>query len=241
MGINLLSSENRQFLLKAGVGNAIQFLESSYKKLLFAYLELVALRNIKKEYEHAYGKWSDEHKNDFPINFPGCDFTYFNIKISDEIAIFNVTFSCFSHLHCFFDNYAQFLNITLLSKKHSDRDDVTFKKIVEKLMNEAPYKLVAQKMLACIDDSKFKYIEDYNNIIKHQYNIYPESIFNLNDGVMEVKSPEFVKSNLVHEASELESKMHDSYEFAKSFFEEATQEIYNILKVQIDNKNTYTR
>ena len=103
------------------------------------------------------------------------------------------------------------------------------------LKKESEYRELSGMIDSCINSPMYKYIEDYNNVIKHQFNISVDSRLYLNDGDLKTNLPGFEKKKSsdcihIHQAIELETNVYNSYEFARKFCIETTQRVYEILK-----------
>lgn len=236
-GIVLLGYEQKRILFNALVVDGIQFLESSIIKIKMAHLELCSLRNIKSSIKDSFKQWKNELiKKGSTNNFPECNFEYFSNRIPDDIALYKVTSNSLNYLHSFFDNFAQFLNVTLLANEAIERNSVSIKSLNNYLKSKGIYKEISDKIDKCLDDSTYKFIEAYNNITKHQINIFVDSRLFLNNGELETNIPEIKKKRgkveEVHLSSDLETKILESYEFVKNFCSTMTQEVYGMLMKQ---------
>jgi hypothetical protein len=178
-------------------------------------------------------------------NFPESSFDYFNNNISEEIALFKVASSSFYYLHSFFDNYAQFLNTTLLANQAMDRNCVSIKNMANHLRQKDIYNEILDMIDDCLGDPMYQFIEDYNNVTKHQINIFVDSRLYLNDGDLKTNIPGFDKKRksdiTTHLSNDLETKIYDSYEFTRNFCIDTTQKVYEILKnlPHVYTKNRY--
>ena len=134
----------------------------------------------------------------------------------------------------FFDNYAQFINATLLANEAPPRESIYLTTVHNNLNQKKLFPNVTQIVDTCLGDPRFEFIEDFNNIIKHQSIISPNSRLCLNNGNLDITLPGFEKGNRnnryrAYSQSDLESKLFESYEFAKDFCITTTNMIYNIL------------
>lgn len=239
----LLDYEQKKVLFDSMVIDGIQFLDSSMVKLKMAHLELCSLRNIKKGIKESFFQWKSELIEKGSVsNFPESRFDYFGNKISDEIALFKVASSSFYYLHSFFDNYAQFLNTTLLANQAMDRNCVSIKMLANHLRQKDIYNEILDMIDNCLSDPMYQFIEDYNNVTKHQINIFVDSRLYLNDGDLKTNIPGFDKKRksdiVTHLSNDLETKIYNSYEFTRNFCIDTTQKVYEILK---NHQHLYTK
>ena len=106
--------------------------------------------------------------------------TFQNV-IPDSLAIDKVTADFFNYTHSFFDNYAQFINVTLLGNEALSRDKIDLKTLKNHLTQTILYPDITDKIVGCLTDTQFEFIEDFNN--KHQSLISPHSELCLNSHI----------------------------------------------------------
>lgn len=230
----LSSYDQKKILYEAKVLDGLQYLQSSIKKLNMAHLELCSLRNIVKNIKESYQEWNKELFSKGSISdFPTCNLDYFSNVISDNFALDKVTIDFFNYIHSLFDTYAQFINVTLLANEALDKNKFYLKNLYEYLTARNLYPEITSEIEKYLNDSQFEFIEDYNNITKHQSIISNDTKLYLNNGDLQLGIPGFekVKNKRIrtYSYSELESKMLESYEFARSFCVTITNMIYQTL------------
>ena len=230
----LITFKSECILYDAKVLDGLQYLESSIRKLNFAHLELCSLRNITESIKESYTTWNDELFSKGTVDcLPNCNLDYFSNVIPDSLAIDKVTADFFNYTHSFFDNYAQFINVTLLGNEALSRDKIDLKTLKNHLTQTILYPDITDKIVGCLTDPQFEFIEDFNNLTKHQSLISPHSELCLNNGDLELTMPGFEKiarNRLrTYSSSDLETKLLDSYEFAREFCITLTNTIYDTL------------
>ena len=155
---------------------------------------------------------------------------YFGTKLLDDDAIEKIVGSFFHYLHSFFDNFAQFINFALLGNIAVDINKASFLVIKNRLKELPEYHKIFNELENFSQTLEFGYIEDFNNINKHQYTIDVQSTLFLNDGQIEQKIPQFQKKERFHDSKELKEKMLNSFDATLKFFETVTKMVFDQLK-----------
>lgn len=189
---NLVQFQNKKLLFDNKVIDALQFLTNAAKKLRLAEVEINALTYVNNRIKESYDLWNKELLDNGRSNLlPSVTLEYFGTIMSDDDANEKITGSFFHYLHSFFDNFAQFINTSLLANKEVDINKASFAVIRTKLRTYPEYSTILKELENFSQTTEFQYIEDFNNINKHQYTIDVQCTLTLKDGHMEQEIPEF--------------------------------------------------
>lgn len=137
-----------------------------------------------------------------------------------------------SLLHSFFDVYAQWTNAVLLGESALGVGQVSLKKLEKELKRYPEYKdNYRVKLKDIIDDSKYKYIEDFNNTLKHRYQIYVKNQFDILQQKEKINISKLKKGNNIHKQEELIEVLGEHLDFCKEILNDS----YNSVKEYYTN------
>ncbi|MFZ5945665.1 MAG: hypothetical protein ACOYVD_16345 [Bacillota bacterium] len=122
------------------------------------------------------------------------------------MAIEKIVFSFFNYLHSVYDISAHLINTALLTNEKKKIDKITFKTISETIRNYSEYIDVKTLIDSTQANNPFSYIDDFNNINKHQYNMDLHVILDISYGEVETKIGGFEKKGTPH--PEVNMKQH---------------------------------
>lgn len=234
----MVKYENQKVLFESKVADSLQFLKNSGKKLRLAELEIKALTYVNTKIKESYENWSkDLFDNGETSVLPITVVEYFGSKMIDDDAIEKIVGSFFHYLHSFYDSYAQFLNSALLENGALDINDSSFFKVRQKLSNLPEYQTIFDELERIAKTLEYRYIDDFNNINKHQFTLELQSALSLNDGAIDQEIPGFQKKG-THEADELTQRLHNSLDMTLKLYQTVTELVMNHLK---NNSNAYTQ
>lgn len=237
----MVKYENQKILLESKVADSLQFLKNSGKKLELAELELKALSYVNQKIKESYENWNkDLFANGKTNTLPITVVDYFGSKMLDDDAIEKIVGSFFHYLHSFYDSYAQFINSTLLTieKKALDIDTSSFFRVRERLKNIHDFQSVYDKLEQVAQTVEYKYIDNFNNINKHQFTLELQSTVILNDGAIEQEIPSFSKKGQHHGADEITNRLENSLDMSLNLYQTVTNLIMSYLK---NNANAYSQ
>ena len=219
------------------VADSYQFYCSCLYKLELAEISYNALYNIitknhirqskatRKAYKNAIkkGKVSLKKRRDVV--------GYFGTEIDLTIALDKLTMEIMGLLHNFFDTFAQWINSSLLGEKALTVKKATLVNIIRKLVDFPEYSgefiLDLNKIL---DTEEYVYISDFNNTLKHRYQIYVQNKFDLTSIQGEASIPKFSKDGRVHLKREVLNTILSDLNFCKSILNSSREYIENYYK-----------
>lgn len=204
------------------VADSYQFYTSCSYKLYFAETSFQALKNIINKYqteeiERVQKVYSDAvqtgvgkflaHKNTVD---------YLGVEMNVTSAMDKLTIEMMGLLHNFFDTYAQWLNSALLGENALPIKKATLVNIAQKLQNYPEYAGAFISMLSGLPvDSQYLYIADFNNTLKHRYQIYVSNRFDIFSVTGNVSIPAFSKDGRIHVKEEAVDVLEKCLNFCK--------------------------
>lgn len=210
------------------VADSYQFYTSCAYKLYFAETSFQALKNIINEYqieetERVQKVYSDAvrtgvgrflaHKNTVD---------YLGIEMDVTSAMDKLTMEMMGLLHNFFDTYAQWLNSALLGEKALPIKKATLVNIAQKLQDYPEYAGTFISMLSGLpSDSQYLYIADFNNTLKHRYQIYVSNRFDIFSVTGNVSIPAFSKDGRIHVKEEAVDVLEKCLNFCKQLLSDS--------------------
>ena len=204
------------------------------------------LQNAKKETEEMYKQLSDTKK--FSLIGKSDNINYLGQELPRSIIIDKLTIEIFSLLHSFFDTFAQWINSCLLGENALKLKKVTYHNVIIELDKYSEYTgqfIIDVKNLE--NKPEYKYIADINNIIKHRYQIYTKSMYNIFDGEGKISLPKFRKDNNSYSDKEVLQIIFECLNFCKSTLTDAktfveqhyTSSTNNHIQHRLYNPKTY--
>lgn len=157
---------------------------------------------------------------------------YCGFTIDSTTMLNKLTMEIMSLMHSFFDVYAQWTNAVLLGERALGVGQVSLKRLEKELKQYPEYKdNYRVKLKDIINDSKYKYIEDFNNTLKHRYQIYVKNQFDILQQKEKIYISKFKKGNNIHEQEELIELLGEHLEFCKEILNDS----YNSVKEYYTN------
>ncbi|REE81585.1 hypothetical protein A8990_118111 [Paenibacillus taihuensis] len=235
----IFSYDNQKVLFESKVLDSLQFLKNSGKKLQLAELEVKALNYVNQKSRENYSDWNkDLFANGKTNALPITVLEYFGTTLMDDDAIEKIVGSFFHYLHSFYDSYAQFINSTLLmlSKKVLDINHSSFFQVRERLKGITEFQPIYDNLEQVAQTMEYKYIDDFNNINKHQFTLELQSTLVLNDGTIEQEIPSFSKKDRQHGADEMTKRLDSSFKMSLMMFQTVTDLVMDYLKNNVTDQ-----
>lgn len=140
-------------------------------------------------------------------------------------------------LHNFFDTYAQWLNSALLGEDAFSIKRVTLTNIVKQLSAYPEYAgTFVTKLAATPNEDQYLYIADFNNTLKHRYQIYVKNKFDILSVTGDVNSPSFTKNGRIHLKEDALEVLKKSLDYCKNLLDESRTFIEQYYSI---NNNNY--
>lgn len=243
-----LNKEHQKLLYSKKLEDSIQYLENCMDKLSMATLEYNSIEyiieNSNKNCETIRKKRDDDLKNEGKFSLTneeasklyGC-ISYNGSYLSTQRMIKKVLIDFFSYLHSFFDNWAQFLNVVLLANRQKNENEIQFKQINNYINKYKEYNEIRDKISNIKKSKKFKYIEDFNNTVKHKYNIKAKYNLSMINFEPITSIPSFRKGNRIHHRKNILEWCSEVLEFVIENYYDTMELIYKILST---NNHKYT-
>lgn len=227
VGLIMTNFELQKLLKEKYIIDSYQFLSTCEFKIFSSEISYKALTNICVEQFNKFDTQREElFKNAFEtgmgtIKAEEDEIDYFGVKVNRDVLIDKLTIEIFSTLHSFFDTYAQLLNSALFANKSLKIKDVSFTKVIDNLDSFPEYTGTFISLLKSVkQSSEFTFITDINNIVKHRFQIYTQTKFNLFDGNKNLIIPKFRKGNNVYTEKELLDIIKDCFDYCKNLLKE---------------------
>lgn len=178
------------------------------------------VQNAKKETEEMFKQLSDTKRFSFMGKSDNVD--YLGQELPRSTIIDKLTIEIFSLLHSFFDTFSQWINSCLLGENALILKRVTYHNVIKELDKYPEYTgefIINVKNIE--NKPEYKYIADINNIIKHRYQIYTKSLYNIFDGEGKVSLPKFRKDNNSYSDKEVLRIIFECLNFCESILTES--------------------
>ncbi len=227
----VLLPEWKEIAKTLNLGEALEYLNDSQDKIVFAILDINFFYYIIDKKKEAYQKWNEKLFENKQISWlPINNMKYCGQDIPFEILLNKISMNFFTSLHSFFDNYAHFLHLCLFpNEKIPER--LNFYKMLNKISKNDKFAKIYNKMCLILEKEKyFKYIVDIDNINKHRSVVSPESTTWLNNGDIEIEMPGFTKKEAIYSKVRMVDALEDSLNLVNNFYKEITQEVFNYLE-----------
>lgn len=241
----ILSRKTLDLLYEKSVCDSIQFIESAFTKLMYAVIEYNAINHLEEEQIGLYNEWRNELFFVGTVKkLPTVDLSYFGTKSSLDILIPKILFGFFQYLHSVYDISAQIVNTCLLANRKIRIDSVSFKRFHEKtLTSHTQYADIKSFMENISELYEFQYIDDFNNINKHQYQMDCLITTYLDRGNTELKIAAFKKNGHTYSEQDMKKAMEKSLKFTIQYIDDLMNLVTNhLLNVNYDyNQDRYQR
>lgn len=187
------------------VADSFHFYTSCEYKLYFAESTIQALKNVISKYQtdekqRVQKVMSDAFETGEGIYIAHNDTTDFlGVEMSVTSVMDKLTMEIMGLFHNFFDTYAQWLNAALLGEESIDISKATLVNLTKKLTGYPEYAgTFLTKLLLLTHDPMYQYIADFNNTLKHRYQIYVKNTFDILALEGNVSIPPFTKDGRIH-------------------------------------------
>jgi hypothetical protein len=168
------------------VADAFQFYKSCNYKLYFAECSFQALENVINKYQVSEAETVNKVYTDALSSGVGKyiahdnNVDYLGVQMNVTCVMDKLTMEMMGLLHSFFDTYAQWLNTALLGEEALPIKKASLVKVAQELIKYPEYAGSFMTMISQLpNDTQYVYISDFNNILKHRYQIYVENKFDI--------------------------------------------------------------
>lgn len=210
------------------VADSYQFYKSCDYKLYFAETSFHALENIISQYQFDETQRIQKVYSDAFNTGVGKyiahdnDIDFFGDKINVTALMDKLTMEIMGLLHNFFDTYAQWLNTALFGENALPIKRATLVNLVKELPSYPEYSSTfISKISTLPTDDTYLYIADFNNTLKHRYQIYVQNKFDIFSVKGEVCIPQFKKDGRIHLKEKALSVLQNSLQFCKDLLSES--------------------
>lgn len=234
-----LTQDSLNTLHKNMICDTLPFLESVFTKLKYALIEFNSINFVIKSMKSDRQNWFEElHKNKTSGLPKINDISYFGQNLDADEAIEKLVFNFFQYLHSVYDISAHLINIALLANQKKNIDNIGFKTISEILRKFPEYADVKILIDTTKTSDAFKYIDDFNNINKHQYNMSLHVMLDLSYGGVLTKIGGFEKKGTPHPEVNMKQHMEDCLKCSLSYIDNLLLLIFNYINNNIHNYNS---
>ena len=234
-----LNRDTLDTLHKNFICDTLPFLESIFTKLRYALIEFNSIDFVVKSMKQDRENWFQELHKSKTVGLPETkDISYFGHSLDTDTAIEKLVFSFFQYLHSAYDISAQLINTALLANEKKKIDDITFKTISNTLKNYSDYTDVMTLIDTTKKNEPFKYIDAFNNINKHQYNMDLHVMLDISKGEVETKIGGFEKRGTPHSEVNMKEHMENCLKGTISFLDNLLGWILNYLN---NNEHKYNQ
>lgn len=223
-----------KLLMDKKVAGAYQYYISCDYKLHFAEMSLEALKNVVTTYqaeeksvvEKVYSDAAETGKGTYFAHQNSVDFL--GVEMSVTEAMDKLTMEIMGLLHNFFDTFAQWLNSSLLGEAELPIKKASLVNIVNELPMYSEYtgKFIRSVSNLLTTDT-YQYISDFNNTLKHRYQIYVQNKFDLFAIQGSFNIPPFSKDGRVHVEADALATIEANLDFCKDLLKDSRNYIDN--------------
>lgn len=210
------------------VADSYQFYDSCSYKLYLAEVSLNALQIVVNKYQESetievQKVFSDAIKTgqgSFKTRKNVVD--YLGVEIGVTVAIDKLTMEIMGLLHNFFDTFAQWINSSLFGEKALHIKKASLVNIINEIQKFPEYTgqfITAFMNLAATNE--YIYISDFNNTLKHRYQIYVQNKFDILKAEGDVSIPDFSKDGRVHLKKEALTTIKSDLDFCKNILRDS--------------------
>lgn len=219
--------------------DSLPFLESVFTKLKYAFVEINSVEFIIESLKEDRQNWFEELHKKKTAGLPEVkSISYFGQNLDSNEAIEKLVFSFFQYLHSVYDISANLINTALLANQKKSINSISFKNILEILKEFPVYKDVKTLIDTTKASDSFKYIDDLNNINKHQYNMALHVMLDISDGEVETKIGSFEKKGTHHPEVGMTYHMENCLKDSVSYIDNLLGSIFTYLKNNIHKYNS---
>ncbi len=125
-------------------------------------------------------------------------------ELDIDIALNKLFFESVSLIHSFFDNYAQWINLSLFGGNALKENKVSLKIICDKLEKDEYYRSDLSFVAEIKGNDNFVLIDKLNNTIKHRFQVFPKNSIDIFNGIIsqsinlfDTKSSKYIEVNCV--------------------------------------------
>ncbi len=210
------------------VADSYQFYTSCEYKLYFAETSFQALQNIIEKYQQTETERVNKVFSDAVSKGVGKyiahddSVDFFGVQMNVTSVMDKLTMEIMGLLHNFFDTYAQWLNFALLGEDALPIKRATLVNIAQKLTTYSEYAGTFVTTLSTTpNDTQYLYIADFNNTLKHRYQIYVKNSFNILSATGDVSIPPFTKDGRIHLKEDALDILKKSLDYCKSLLDDS--------------------
>jgi hypothetical protein len=210
------------------VADSYQFYTSCEYKLYFAETSFQALQNIIEKYQQTETERVNKVFSDAVSTGVGKyiahddSFDFFGVQMNVTSVMDKLTMEIMGLLHNFFDTYAQWLNSALLGEDAFPIKRATLVNIAQKLTTYSEYAGTFVTTLSTTpNDAQYLYIADFNNTLKHRYQIYVKNSFNILSVTGDVSIPPFTKDGRIHLKEDALDILKKSLDYCKNLLDDS--------------------
>lgn len=204
------------------VADSYQYYTSCEYKLYFAETSFQALQNIIRKYQQTETERVNKVFSDAVTTGVGKyiahddNVDYFGVQMNVTSVMDKLTMEIMGLLHNFFDTYAQWLNASLLGEEALPIKRATLVNISQKLVSYPEYAgAFITKLSAIPNEDQYLYIADFNNTLKHRYQIYVKNRFDILAATGDVSIPPFTKDGRLHIKEDALDVLKKSLDYCK--------------------------
>lgn len=163
------------------------------------------------------------------------------IQIGEERIEFNTliyvyTTGFFQECRNFFDYIAQVI-VPLFAIDEKKYNNISFSTTVVN-MDFGKQDDISKYVKKISESNEYRYLCDYNNTVKHNYNLGITGKLDLSDYTVHVKVPKFERKGKKYSSEDLENIMKKMYEFINSLFIEFSDLVQSKIDSQKEELNT---
>lgn len=217
-----------KLLVDKKIAGSYQYYTSCAYKLHFAAMSLEALKNVVAAYqakeksvvEKVYSDAAKTGKGTYCAHQNTVDFL--GVEMGATEAMDKLTMEIMGLLHNFFDTFAQWLNSSLLGEAELPIKKVSLLNIVNELPKYPEYTgNFIESLSNLLTTDTYLYISDFNNTLKHRYQIYVQNKFDLFTVQGNVNIPAFFKDGRVHVEEDALATIEANLNFCKDLLKDS--------------------
>ena len=203
-----------------------QFIVSSSYKLEMVKLNYDRIKQLLKEWEeNDCGMVFDITQEDGTITKKLRGFNdnvnYLGQEIDRSVIVNKLVNETFSLLHSFFDNFSQCVNSAILNVEAINIEKCSIKRIIKELSTLGLTDPIIIQIIDIQNNDLYKYVEDFNNIVKHQYQLFTKMSVNLiKDNIISNTGnaiiPSFEKENNSYTEEEILDKIDKTIQYCEN-------------------------
>lgn len=236
-----------KLLKDKNVADAYQYYQSCVYKLYLAECSYNALKNVIEKYQaeetaivqKVYADAKKTGKGTYKVHSNAVDFL--GVEMGATEVMDKLTMEIMGLLHNFFDTFAQWLNAALFGEEALPLKQVSLVSVTNKLPKFTEYTgQFIDDVGKILKSSTYVYISDFNNTLKHRYQIYIRNKFDIFKVQGTVDIPAFSKDGRVHVKAEALKTINNDLKYCKDLLEESRVYIENYYAIS-DNAHVEHR